>query len=170
VEAFSTVDQTKPRYWEQGSDFHLMTYSKTVSKAMSWPKESVWCGSGRDALRLLLRNGRQANGWRRLWIPAYFCNDVTRAILTTGIDVAVYPHGPEDTACCLECIDFLPHDVLLVVNFFGTSKRMEYRDIQRKVTAIIEDHTHDPWSTWSSTSNADWCIASLRKVLPLPSF
>jgi len=158
----------KSSLWEQGSDFHWISYKKNPTKTAPWADTCVWGGSGRDLFQLLLKYGMQIHGWRRLWIPAYFCNDVTRAILTTGIDVAVYPHGPEDTACSLRCIDFLPHDVLLMVNFFGISKRMEYRDIQRKVTAIIEDHTHDPWSTWSSTSNADWCIASLRKVLPLP--
>ncbi len=33
---------------------------------------------------------------------------------------------------------------------------------------IIEDHTHDPYSKWAYNSRSDWCIASLRKTLPIP--
>lgn len=162
------MDQTKSQYWEQGSDFHWLTYQKAIPKTLPWTNECIWGGSGRDLFRLLLKHGMHTHGWRRLWIPAYFCKDVTRSILTSGIDIAVYPHGPEDTDSPLEKIDFLPYDVLLLVNFFGISKKIQYRGDQRKIIAIIEDHTHDPWSNWAYTSNADWCIASLRKVLPLP--
>ena len=162
------IGQVKRENWEQGSDFHWMTYQKEVLKLLPWAKKCICGGSGRDLFRLLLKHGMQTYDWRRLWIPAYFCNDVTRAILKTGIDVVVYPYGPEDTDSPLTKIDFLLHDVLLVVNFFGISKRNKYVSDQRKVVTIIEDHTHDPWSNWSYTSNADWCIASLRKVLPLP--
>ncbi len=65
-------------------------------------------------------------------------------------------------------ISFRPDDVLLVVNYFGISKCLKYRKDQRQRITIIEDHTHDPWSDWSYSSKADWCIASLRKLLPLP--
>ena len=154
--------------WEQGSDFHWMTYQKEVSKTQPWTNACSWGGSGRDLFRLLLKHGMHTHGWRRLWIPAYFCNDVTCAILETGIEVVVYPYGPEDTDNPLTKIDFLLHDVLLVVNFFGISKAHKYDSDRRKAVTIIEDHTHDPWSGWSYKSDADWCIASLRKVLPLP--
>jgi hypothetical protein len=33
---------------------------------------------------------------------------------------------------------------------------------------VVEDHTHDPWSDWARTSQADYCLVSLRKTLPLP--
>ena len=161
---FSTMDQTKIQYREQGSDFHWITYQKAPLKVLPWTDKCIWGGSGRDLFRLLLKHGIHAHGWRRLWIPAYFCNDVTCALLKTGIDVAAYPYGPEDIDSPLTKIDFLPYDVLLVVNYFGISKRIQYSSGQRKIVAIIEDHTHDPWSNWSYTSNADWCIASLRKI------
>jgi hypothetical protein len=54
------------------------------------------------------------------------------------------------------------------VNYFGISKYIKYRRAQKQQITVIEDHTHDPWSEWSYKSDADWCIASLRKVLPLP--
>ena len=158
----------KSSFREQGSDFHWITYKKNTLKMLPWTDKCIWGGSGRDLFRLLLKTGMDSYGWRRLWIPAYFCNEVTYAILETGIDVAVYPYGPVDEGSPLEKIDFLPRDVLLVVNYFGISKRNKYDSDQRKIVTIIENHTHDPWSNWSYKSNADWCIASLRKVLPLP--
>ena len=32
----------------------------------------------------------------------------------------------------------------------------------------MEDHTHDLLGSWAINSHADWCIASLRKSLPVP--
>ncbi len=146
-----------------------MYYEKDGSGKPPWGDECLWGGSGRDVLRLVLNYGITRLGWRRIWIPAYFCKDVTLAILATGIDIAVYPHGPEDGDNPTAKIDAFPDDVLLVVNFFGNSKRIiEYGVVRRKLAAIVEDHTHDPWSGWAYESKADWCLASLRKTLPLP--
>ena len=33
---------------------------------------------------------------------------------------------------------------------------------------VVEDHTHDLIGDWALRSTADWCIASLRKSLPIP--
>jgi hypothetical protein len=33
---------------------------------------------------------------------------------------------------------------------------------------LVEDHTHDPLSSWARTSRANYAFASLRKWLPLP--
>jgi hypothetical protein len=33
---------------------------------------------------------------------------------------------------------------------------------------LIEDHTQDPFSTWSLLSEAEYAVCSLRKTLPLP--
>src|SRR5690606_20748126 len=35
-------------------------------------------------------------------------------------------------------------------------------------SADIEDHTHDPLSPWAAGSTASYCVASLRKSLPIP--
>ena len=153
---------------EYGSDFHWMELEKCSLKISPWKDTGVFGGSGRDVFRLLLNAGKQLYGWRRLWIPAYFCTDVVESIIETGIKVSVYSYGPTDEALPLDYIDFLPHDVLLVVNYFGVSNRVKYKKHLHAKVTIIEDHTHDPWSEWSYMSDADWCIVSLRKVLPLP--
>jgi hypothetical protein len=57
-------------------------------------------------------------------------------------------------------------DAVLVMNYFGLRKAV--RAPRRDGVEIIEDHSHDPSSHWAATSNADFCVASLRKTLPLP--
>jgi hypothetical protein len=32
---------------------------------------------------------------------------------------------------------------------------------------VLEDHSHDPVSAWAEQSSADFCLASLRKTLPI---
>jgi hypothetical protein len=53
-----------------------------------------------------------------------------------------------------------------VVNYFGL--RAKPRSPIPVGVDVIEDHSHDPWSKWASDSEADFCVASLRKTLPLP--
>jgi hypothetical protein len=55
---------------------------------------------------------------------------------------------------------------MIAVDYFG----LRFEPLQHPESGIevIEDHTHDPWSPWAYASNADYCIASLRKTLPVP--
>jgi hypothetical protein len=55
---------------------------------------------------------------------------------------------------------------MIAVNYFG----LRFEPLQHPGSGIevIEDHTHDPWSPWAFASNADYCVASLRKTLPVP--
>lgn len=146
--------------WEHGSDFHL-TLPRGDADAFPWGRGPVtlW-GSGRDALRAVIRRGRQHRGWRRLHCPSFYCQDVVRA-LAREIDVVLYAESP------LEPAPALPrpaaHEVLLVVNVYGLRPRPELPG-----GAVIEDHTHDPWSDWACSSQAEYAVVSLRKTLPLP--
>ena len=92
---------------------------------------------------------------------SFFCQDVLAA-LARELPLIVYEDGPGTPEP--------PHleadetDVVLVVNFYGM--RVGGRAVTKGV--ILEDHTHDPLSTWAATSHADYAVASLRKTLPLP--
>ncbi len=126
-------------------------------------------GSGRDALRALLLHGMEARGWKRLWIPSYFCQDVVSSICSTGIGVKVYPDRPDTDKIQLDIINEIdPGDVFFRVNFFGLRDGRSMERTVVKGMEIIDDHTHDPWSDWAWGTDADWCIASLRKALPVP--
>ena len=65
----------------------------------------------------------------------------------------------------VEDLPFEEGDVLLRMNYFGMRDKRSNKDIP---VSVIEDHSHDPFGHWPLYSDADWCISSLRKSLPLP--
>ena len=155
-------ESAAPQRWEHGSEFHWPSFAPEPAASEPWRQGSLW-NTGRDALRALVVE----RGWRRLWIPSYFCQDVVRSILSTGVETPVYADAPDAEPP----FDRLPHagagEAVLVVNYFGLRPPPagEY-DAEAE---IVEDHTHDPSSPWARESTADWCLASLRKSLPAPA-
>ena len=154
--------------WEHGSEFHAQFVRTLETYKNPWDFSCRFFGSGRDAFRALLLHGKISQGWRRLWIPSYFCPELIDALASTGLRIEAYTQSPENP------ILFAPHrpiqsgDVLLQVNLFGLHSKPYGEAIKRDGIFVIEDHTHDPWSGWANDSSADWCVASLRKTLPLP--
>ena len=154
---------------EFGSDFHYIDTYNSVGKRLSdYIPSALYFADGRQALIYLYKS----QGWKRLWIPEYFCHDVIKSLKEAGIDVVFYADLPaykEDRAT-LEAIQkkgyFRPTDAVLRVNYFGL--RSYRTSVELSVAAVVEDHTHDLIGDWASKSTADWCIASLRKTLPVP--
>ncbi|MCX6344181.1 MAG: hypothetical protein NT018_03810 [Armatimonadetes bacterium] len=157
--------------WEHGSFFHWMSPSAAEEADYPWGEESVLCGSGRDAFRVLIEHGRAKRGWKRLYVPCYYCQEVVESLLSTGIDVRLYPDGPQDVIVRGICprtdnVDLRPGDVVLRVDFFGMRGSLHTELLPGIET--IDDFSHDPWSYGAWKSNADWCAFSLRKTLPIP--
>lgn len=145
--------------WEHGSDFHLALDTGSTPSPWSDRPHALW-GSGRDALRALIEWGRSRRGWRRILVPTYYCHEVTAALLDQ-LEVRTYAHAPTSPASPVEAgID----EVVLVVALFGTPPTPAVSG----EGVVVEDHSHDPFSSWSIESVADYAIASLRKTLPLP--
>ena len=121
----------------------------------------------------LYANGRQAiqhlilyKNWQRIWIPEYFCYEIVNAIKSTGINVVMYADSPGlNDDSIIKHLPFKISDVLLRMNFFGMRS---FRDNSKIPVEVIEDHSHDFSGIWAKNSNADWCIASLRKTIPIP--
>lgn len=124
-----------------------------------WPG-GILVGCGRDALRIA------AAGTQRLWAPSYFCEEVLTAIQRPGLVIARYHDEPT--------LPYRPFagpaagDAVLLCNTFGLRSKPSTLGFLRAGVNVIEDHTHDPWSPWARESEADTCVASLRKSLPLP--
>jgi hypothetical protein len=59
-------------------------------------------------------------------------------------------------------------EAVVIVNFFGCRTGRDYAAFYERPAAVIEDHTHDPWSDWAASSRAQFVFASLRKTLPVP--
>lgn len=157
------------RPWEHGSEFHWLDFSPAAALSRNpWNGDARFFGSGRDVLNCLLACGLRERGWRRIWIPSYLCQEVVASLLAVGLEGVLYPDSPLHGRTTRLNMTFEPGDVLLLVNHFGLRRPPDLERLDRRVVEIIEDHTHDPWSSWAFGSKADYAIASLRKTLPVP--
>lgn len=109
----------------------------------------------------------RSQGWQRLWVPEYFCYDVIAPLKEAGLEMAFYTDYPGNDDNVNDNYDdnFRAGDALLRVNYFGMRG---YRSTEKLMVPVVEDHTHDLIGDWAIHSHADWCIASLRKSLPVP--
>lgn len=152
---------------EFGSDFHYIKdfctkdSAKTIHKAFE--TETYFVADGRVCLLALIKQ----YSWKRIWMPEYFCYEVIQSIKNYGIEVALYKDYPyNDDNKTVSTLSYKEGDVLLRMNYFGMRK---FRDESQIPVPVIEDHTHNIFSNWAKMSNADWCIASLRKIFPIPA-
>ncbi len=147
---------------EFGSDFHFIdTYNSGRAHLTNVFNGATLLADGRQCIVVLIRQ----YGWKRIWMPDYFCYEVIDTIKEqTGIKVMFYEDNPLYEGQ-VENQPFEDGDVLLRMNFFGIRGQRSNKDIP---CPVIEDHTHDPFGHWALYSDADWCISSVRKILPLP--
>ncbi len=153
-----------PSRWESGSEFHWLGLPGPGPAATSPWRSGLELSSGRDALRLTLSLGVKERGWRRLWVPDYFCQDVTAAMVRSDLELVPYPDSPLRPQP--DPPDARPGEAILLVNYFGL--RAPVHVPRRDGVDIVEDHSHDPSSPWALESTADFCVASLRKTFPVP--
>lgn len=151
-----------PERWEVGSDFHALDLPWDGRRAVPWADDPhALYGAGRDPVIGIVKGGAA----RRLWVPSYFCQEVLRSWQGAGIELVVYRDGPTDPPA--KQLSLTPGDAVLSVSYFGVRAPPRIEGRMEGVT-VIEDHTHDPFSDWARTSRADYCVASLRKTLPIP--
>lgn len=149
---------------EFGSDFHFVdTYYSKWAHLMDVYHDAVLLADGRQCIVALIRQ----YGWHRMWMPEYFCYEVIDTIREqTGIEIVYYQNWPStDDRKVVEALPYQEGDVLFRVNFFGMR---DFRSNKNIPVPVIEDHTHDLLGPWALRSDADWCMASLRKSLPIP--
>ena len=147
---------------EFGSDFHYIeSYNSKRAHLTDVFRNAILLADGRQCIVALIRQ----NGWRRIWMPDYFCYEVIETIKEqTGIIVKFYEDNPLYEGR-VEVLPFTEGDVLLRMNYFGMRGDRSNKGIP---VPVIEDHSHDPFGHWALYSDADWCISSIRKTLPLP--
>lgn len=147
---------------EFGSDFHYIdSFNGKRNRFQDFFQKANYYADGRQALIDLYRS----QGWQRLWVPEYFCYDVIASLKEAGMELRLYVDYPgKDDNANLNAN--LKHgDAILRVNYFGMRS---YRIPEKLMVPVVEDHTHDLIGEWAMNSHADWCIASLRKTLPIP--
>ena len=148
---------------EFGSDFHFPELSGIISNPnYSLFDDLVLSSSGRAALfKLLERLGK----WRRLWIPAYYCEDIILPLQHKYRgQLALYYDAPliADDNQFAEL--FEPGDVVVRVNYFG----LRYlSDWHKAGVHQILDLTH-AINYFFALSKDVKAFASLRKTFPIP--
>lgn len=149
---------------EFGSDFHCIDAYQSQRAHLTdvYPGASYYADGRQCLVTLVLQNG-----WGRIWMPEYFCYEVIESLRQmTGIEIAYYQDFPTNNAQgIVATLPYRDGDVLLRTNYLGIRDFRCEADIP---VPVIEDHTHDLMGHWSLYSKADWCIASLRKTLPIP--
>lgn len=154
---------------EFGSDFHFVCDCQGKDNTVKdfYPNANCYADGRQALIHLYL-----TQGWQRLWVPEYFCYDVIASLKQFGLDLAFYHdrpdrHGDDNTLDNIQRSGrFRTTDAVLRVNYYGMRT---YRSAEKlSVAAVVEDHTHDLIGGWAIPSTADWCIASLRKTLPIP--
>lgn len=155
--------------FEFGSDFHHISgFNNSVNTLNDFYPQANYYADGRQALIHLYHS----QGWQRLWVPEYFCYDVIESLKEAGLNLLFYQdrpgyHGDGNTLENIQRNGCFRHtDAVLRVNYFGMRSRRRAEHLS--VAAVVEDHTHDLIGDWAVHSTADWCIASLRKTLPIP--
>lgn len=151
--------------WEVGSEFHWLGVAE--GPFVPWPSPGCLYQSGREALLGLWRLLDKKN---RLLVPEYFCGEVVEWWQKYGVNVCQYVDGPQLESPRWETLRVSPGDVVLAVNFFGVRDGKcwaEWRN-QNDGILLVEDHSHDPCSSWALGSRADYAFASLRKSFPVP--
>ena len=147
---------------EYGSDFHRCDHDfRGASNFIDVMGCTRMYACGRHAIDAIVKHG----GWKRIWMPAYFCYEVMGHLMEQ-FEVVLYDDSPLNTND-EEVVRQLPYkegDVLLRTDYFGLRK---WRTNEGIGVPVIEDHTHGLITDWALRSDADYCIASLRKSLPV---
>jgi hypothetical protein len=157
--------------WEVGSEFHwdpaALLSGEPPADAPGWlPAPHALFATASGALCGLLR---QLAPRGRLHAPSFFCMGVAEA-LAARVPVAWYRHLPDGNGPQFESLRAQPGDVVLAQNLFGRDARPPWDAwaAAHPAVTVVEDHTHDPFGGWAKASSAAYCVASLRKTLPIP--
>ena len=148
---------------EFGSDFHRCDENfHGVNDFLQKVSNIRYYANGRMAIEALIKQ----ECWNRIWVPVYFCYEVIEHIKTTGICVELYDDYPlnENVDFTIRTLPYKAGDVLLRMHYFGLYSYSNYNDLP---VPVIEDFTHSLIAQYAVNSAADWCIASIRKSLPV---
>lgn len=147
---------------EFGSDFHCIEACENNNTVFDIFPNAAYLANGRQAIQLLIYHQK----WKRIWMPEYFCYDIIASIQETGIEVQFYKDLPTESndTPIINKLKFKQGDALFRMNFFGLR---QFRSNKEITVPVIEDHSHSLTGNWTLQSDADWCIASLRKSLPI---
>jgi len=154
--------------WEIGGEFHWPGLPQRP--LLTWPEPHVWFALGRQVVIEIWRKHSREGAGTTLWVPDYFCPVIRCSWELAGIDVRSYSDNPILACPNWDTMRPAPGDLVLAVNYFGVREGKAWQEWYKEQECIIliEDHTHDPFSSWAVNSEADYVFVSVRKTFPVP--
>ena len=152
--------------WEVGSEFHHAPPQGGPYER--FPDDMALFALAQHGVIALWRSVSPVPG--TLWVPDYYCPPVLEAWARAGIRLRSYEDDPRWAAPDWQTLVPERHDLVLAVNHFGLREAAPWSAwaAEHPGLKVVEDHSHDPFSTWVRTSSAAYAVASLRKTLPIP--
>lgn len=123
--------------------------------------------TGRHAIKYIFDKLIAEENIAKIWLPKYYCQHVTSWLQKCYSTIHFYTIDPFNPEHQLNVLDFATDkDIVLLNNFWG----LFHYNIPTTANKpfCIEDHSHGWLSSGCLTSKADYCVASLRKTLPIP--
>lgn len=149
--------------WEAGSMFHWEVDFAPPMWALPEPSVSYLVCRHAIAALCAAQPNRPV-----LWLPTFFCPEVAR-FCRPFAEIREYRDDCRWSEPDWNSLQPGADDLVLAVNYFGVRNPEPWRSWKRQHPCIlVEDHTQDPFSTWSLQSDAEYAVCSLRKTLPLP--
>lgn len=121
--------------------------------------------AGRYALKYIFLHICENQNIATIWLPIYYCPLIKKWLENEFSTIRYYDINPFDINEQIDWNLFSSSDLVLVQNYWGLKKTV-YPIGNRPI--IVEDHSHGWLTKGCLESEADFCIASLRKTLPIP--
>lgn len=134
-------------------------------KIISLPKNNHLFYTGRHALKFVIDSIAKKQNPGTIWLPEYYCQHVTGWMKRNYNNIKVYKTDPKNKVF-LNTGFTKKNDILIINNFWGVYTAKLQHDTSS--LTVIEDHSHGWLSPHCLNSSADYCIASLRKSVPVP--
>ena len=149
-----------------GSIFHKedTTQIKNISNTTFIGEHELFY-AGRYAIKHVIYCILEYKNINQIWLPNYYCPYVKNWLEQEFNTIKYYDLDPFDLADTIDWSLFSPNDLVIANNYWGV-KENKIPKGDRPI--VIEDHSHGWLSKGCVESNADFCIASLRKTLPIP--
>lgn len=159
------------KLWEVGSEFDWSNdFISRVGEAAHLPSDYELFSTGCASLFGLEKILNQKRDKKlRLHLPCFFCMEAASK-LAKAFQICWYRDLPTQKYPDFDTLNVSGGDLVLAVNLFGIKSGQVWQDWLKSHDNVIlvEDHSHDPFSTWALQSKADYAMASLRKTLPIP--
>lgn len=150
---FSAIDSNEDIYLNSKTNFD--------------PKNKMLFYTGRQAIKYVIELIKLNQNTFTIWLPDYYCMHVTKWLKNNYSNIKTYKTNPHDPDFIVDASAFVSNgDVVIVNNYWGISKCAINKG--NKNITVVEDHSHGWLSPACIDSDADYCIVSLRKSLPIP--